>query len=99
MSFTPKTKFNAFSRADGRCECTRATCEHTGRCPNQINQADRLVINYRAIYSNYDNIRYEGYDFHHKTAVSANGEDTLSNCEFLCKDCHKHTETYGKGTS
>lgn len=25
---------------------------------------------------------------HHKTAVGSGGDDTLSNCEAICKDCH-----------
>jgi 5-methylcytosine-specific restriction endonuclease McrA len=32
---------------------------------------------------------------HHKTAVAAGGQDTLSNCEILCIPCHKSTQTYG----
>ncbi len=25
---------------------------------------------------------------HHKTAVASGGDDTVSNCEVLCKPCH-----------
>lgn len=32
---------------------------------------------------------------HHKTAISAGGGDSLSNCEVLCVPCHEGTSTYG----
>lgn len=33
-----------------------------------------------------------GWEAHHKTA---GGSDTVSNCEILCQDCHKKTQSYG----
>lgn len=35
-------------------------------------------------------------EFHHIKSVLAGGSDTLSNCEFLCKPCHKATDSYGR---
>lgn len=32
---------------------------------------------------------------HHKTAIAAGGDDSLSNCEALCITCHENTRTYG----
>jgi 5-methylcytosine-specific restriction endonuclease McrA len=32
---------------------------------------------------------------HHRTAVSAGGSDSLSNCQALCIPCHEQTQTYG----
>ena len=36
---------------------------------------------------------------HHRTAVDAGGDDSLSNCEALCIPCHQNTGTYGAGSS
>jgi 5-methylcytosine-specific restriction endonuclease McrA len=27
-------------------------------------------------------------EYHHRTAVASGGDDTLSNCEYLCIPCH-----------
>jgi len=32
-------------------------------------------------------------EYHH---VTAGGPDILSNCEALCKGCHKQTQSYGR---
>jgi hypothetical protein len=34
------------------------------------------------------------WEAHHK---SANGVDTLNNCEVVCFDCHKKTQSFGVG--
>ena len=34
--------------------------------------------------------------FHHKTAKSRGGDDSLSNCEVLCEECHRETESFGR---
>lgn len=43
-----------------------------------------------------EEIKWEGWEAHHKTAVAAGGQDVLLNCKILCLDCHKSTYTYGK---
>ncbi len=32
---------------------------------------------------------------HHKTSQDASGSDGASNCEILCVNCHKNTQSYG----
>ena len=37
MAFSQETKNDAWSRAGGQCECTRAFCpDHIGRCPRLL---------------------------------------------------------------
>ncbi len=33
------------------------------------------------------------FEFHHKTAEAIGGSNSLSNCEVLCKSCHKQIPT------
>jgi 5-methylcytosine-specific restriction endonuclease McrA len=35
-------------------------------------------------------------EYHHLTAVSAGGNDGLSNCQVLCHECHVGTDSYGR---
>lgn len=35
-------------------------------------------------------------EFHHITAQAQGGSDGLSNCEVLCKSCHRQTASYGR---
>jgi hypothetical protein len=81
MAFSDGVVLLAWTRAGCRCECTRTTHGHTGRCPKP------LVWNAR----NEDKMPgcWEAYH------ITAGGPDTLSNCEILCCDCHKQTQTYG----
>ncbi len=37
--------------------------------------------------------RYNKWHAHHKVAVAAGGNDTVSNCEALCIPCHENTIT------
>lgn len=86
MAFSDATVKQAWERAGGRCECQRSRHNHgyTGKC-------DKLLL--WSARGN-DNSPY-GWEAHHKTAVSSGGSDYLSNCEILCIDCHKKTESYG----
>lgn len=34
--------------------------------------------------------------FHHVHAFARGGTDALSNCEVLCRSCHKKTDSYGR---
>ena len=38
---------------------------------------------------------YPESEFHHKQSVAADGSNGLSNCEHLCKECHRKTKSYG----
>lgn len=38
----------------------------------------------------------ESVDFHHVAAVDKGGSDGLSNCEVLCRPCHRLTDSYGR---
>ena len=84
MAFPESIVKKAWDRAGGKCECLRKTCGHPGRCNKQ------LV---------WDNCGKEGrrgaWEAHHRTAVASGGDDTLSNCEILCIECHKNTGSYG----
>jgi 5-methylcytosine-specific restriction endonuclease McrA len=77
--FSEDTKNAAFSRAGGRCQCTRRGHGHDARRCN-------------APLTRYG----DGAHFHHITAESAGGSNTLSNCEALCVKCHKATQSYGR---
>ena len=41
-------------------------------------------------------LRAPYWNAHHRVAVKSGGPDTLSNCEALCRTCHKNTRTYGQ---
>jgi 5-methylcytosine-specific restriction endonuclease McrA len=82
MAFSESIKDQAYTRSDGRCECTRQHVglnanHHGGRCPKTFT-------------------RYGGqWEAHHIVSVLAGGPDTLSNCQVLCIHCHELTRTYG----
>lgn len=87
MPFSEEIVKKAWERAKGKCECTRITHNnHSDRCCNKT-----LC---------FDNRGKDGergaWEAHHKTAAVSDGKDTLSNCEILCMDCHKQTESYGR---
>ncbi len=93
MSFSENTKYQAYKRANGQCECIRKKCSHVDRCPKRCNISSNDIF----IYSlRNEEIPYPGFEFHHKTAKSEGGDDSLSNCEFLCKECHINTQSYGR---
>ena len=87
MAFSDLTVRQAWLRSGGRCECQRTTHGHnyTGRC------SQRLIWQQRG----NDNSA-SGWEAHHKIAVSSGGTDNLSNCEILCMECHKKTDSYGR---
>ena len=93
MSFSKEIKMQAFERAGGRCECTRRGCGHEGRCQRSC---ESMAIFNRIRVANGGEPSFPGFEFHHITAENVGGPDTLSNCEFLCSECHKNTESYGR---
>jgi hypothetical protein len=81
MAFPQDVVDSAWKRSGGRCECTRDSHNHSGRCPKQLN------------YDSRGKDYLPGcWEAHH---INANGGDGLSNCEILCCECHKKTPSYG----
>ena len=88
MSFSDDVVSRAWERANGCCECTRIGCGHSGRC------GKRLVWGNRGKHGERG-----AWQAHHITAQSKpSSTDSLSNCEILCLDCHKNTQSYGRHT-
>ena len=85
MTFSELVIEEAWKRSGGKCECHRNVCGHGIRCNKQLVWTNRGKEGHRG-----------AWEAHHKTAVSVGGEDTVSNCEILCLDCHKNTESYGR---
>ncbi len=86
MAFSEKTVITAYLRAEGKCECSRKTCGH-----NPIRCNKQLIFKNRG--KDYE---YGGWEAHHRIAVASGGDDSLSNCEILCTECHKNTRSYGR---
>jgi len=80
MAFPDSVVRQAWQRSGARCECTRRTHLHSGRCSRVLKWEDR------------GKETSTGWEAHH---VTAGGADVLSNCEILCQTCHKATGTYG----
>jgi len=85
MAFSDQTVASAFTRAGGKCECDRTGCGHGRRC--------NKMLDWRQRGNDYAT---GGWEAHHKTAVGVGGNDSLSNCEILCIECHVNTRTYGR---
>jgi len=83
MAFSDSVVLDAWKRAGGKCECTRTTHGHVGRCNKQL------------VWENRGRDGRGCWEAHHKTSVAAGGSDSLSNCEILCFDCHTKTGTFG----
>ena len=84
MAFSQSVIDQAWRRSSGKCECIRSQHYHSGRCNKPLNYANRGK-----------DASVGGWEAHHKTSVASGGSDVLSNCEILCMDCHKKTQTYG----
>ena len=81
MAFSDDTIRQAWSRAEGKCECRRSTHSH-------------LYVRCNKILSWGNRGRESGigaWEAHHITSVQSGGSDSLSNCEILCWDCHIKT--------
>lgn len=71
---------SAWARAGGRCECTRLTHGHSGRCNKQL------------VWENRGRETGRGaWEAHHRVSQAAGREPIYSNCEILCWDCHNKT--------
>lgn len=82
MVFSDATVMMAWAKAQGKCECERNGCGHDGRRCNK-----QLLLDSQGKESE------QGWEAHH---INSNGGDTISNCEILCQDCHKNTQSYGR---
>ncbi len=81
MGFSNDVVEQAWKRCGGSCECRRAAHDHLYiRCNKQL------------VWDNRGREGRGAWEAHHK---NANGGDSLSNCEILCWDCHKGTESFG----
>jgi hypothetical protein len=77
MAFSDETVRQAWDRAGGRCECTRAGHHHASAgCYNRL------------IFTNRGREGHNAWEAHHR---SATGGDALSNCEILCWECYSRT--------
>lgn len=76
MAFSDEVVEQAWQRSGGKCECTRVTHGHQGKCNKTL------------IKSNRGREGIGAWEAHH---ISVVGGDTLSNCQILCWDCHKQT--------
>jgi len=82
MTFPDNVILEVWKRAGARCECRRKEHNHLGvRC-------NRILI-----WKERGREGPKAWEAHHKTA---GGLDTPSNCEILCWECHKKTETFGR---
>lgn len=43
-----------------------------------------------------DNTGKGAWEAHHKNPILKGGSDSIRNCQILCVDCHKNTDSYGK---
>ena len=78
MAFSHATVLQAWTRADGACECRRRTHGHPYvRCGKELVWANRGRSSGRG-----------AWEAHHS---SATGGDGLANCQILCWDCHSAT--------
>lgn len=59
-----------------------------GKCERCGKVCNRTRTNYGYLYP--------GFEFHHKTSIETGGSDSISNCEFLCEECHIKTKSYGR---
>ncbi|MBR2994420.1 HNH endonuclease [Candidatus Saccharibacteria bacterium] len=94
MAFSKEIKMKAFIRANGQCECRRNCCPHAGRCKKSCAEMS-FINNYKVNVLGEEPV-FPGFEFHHIVVESVGGKDTLSNCEFLCEECHKRTASYGR---
>lgn len=80
MEFSDETVLAAWRRSGGKCECTRTLCGHRGRC-------NRLLV-----WDMRGKEGLGGWEAHH---IDVDGPDSPENCEILCQECHKNTQSYG----
>ena len=75
MSFPGKVVFDAWIRADGKCECERDSHGHEIPCGKPLFWRSRGKEEVKG-----------AWEARHKVSGDS---DILSNCEILCWDCYK----------
>ena len=74
MAFSENVLGQAYTRAGGRCECTR---EHEGvKAPHHGKNCPR---GFPEVW---------GWAPYEKIPLDKGGKDTVENCEVLCKECN-----------
>jgi len=73
MAFPESVVRDVWQIVGGRCECSRVTHGHQGRCDKQL------------VWENRERTGRGAWEAHH---INSSGGDTHSNCEILCWDCH-----------
>jgi hypothetical protein len=76
MAFSEDAVKQAWDRADGKCECERATHSHSGRCNNPLSWGNRGK---------------EGWGAWEARHISSPHDDSLSSCRIYCWECCKAT--------
>jgi hypothetical protein len=76
MGFNDRVLREAWRRAGGRCECTRTTHDHYGRCNEPL------------IWKNRDKAGRGGWL---ERSKSGHYEDAVKDCQILCLDCYTLT--------
>jgi hypothetical protein len=82
MAFSLTVVIQAWNNAKGNCECRRLTHGH-----------DYVRCNKQLVLENRGREGRGAWEAHH---INSNGGDTLSNCEILCWECHKATQSFGR---
>jgi hypothetical protein len=77
MAFSDSTVRQAWTRAGGRCECTRVTHDH-----------DRVRCNKQLVWENRGREGRGAWEAH---SISGRHLDSVSDCQILCWNCHKAT--------
>lgn len=81
--FSDETINQAWIRSGGGyCECTRSSHNHGSRCSKPL------------IASNRGRDGLCAWEANHKSGDAS--DNSLSNCELLCWDCHKNTRNFGR---
>jgi len=82
MAFSNDVVLRAWRRSDGKCECGRSSHNHLYvRCNKEL------------VWENRGREGRGAWEAHH---IDSDGDDTASNCEILCWDCHKNTRSFGR---
>ena len=83
MAFSEPVIKEAWKRSGGRCECTRLTHGHAGRCPN--------ILVWEA---QGNKVQPGSWSAHHRVPEAAGGSDPIDNCEIMCARCCRLTGTF-----
>ncbi|MBN2380475.1 hypothetical protein JXM67_11810 [candidate division WOR-3 bacterium] len=83
MPFSDAVIKEAWKRSGGKCECTRGTHGHAGRCPNIL------------VWEAKGNYTQPGsWDAYHSVPEASGGPDSIDNCEIMCSRCIRMTAAY-----